>query len=88
MPPKEKLGKEFLDEGSSQAAGGQVPITAQTTTQTTYISQTTHPQTLTEPDPATTETRRPSGTTSNPGRGAHHEHLCTERSAAISAPRD
>jgi hypothetical protein len=59
MPPKKKLGKELPAESSSQAAGEQIPTTAQTTTQTTHISQMAHPQTTTEPRPATTETRRP-----------------------------
>jgi hypothetical protein len=88
MPPKKKLGKKIPTESSSQVAGGQVPITPQTTTQTMHISQIAHPQTSIEPHPTIKETRRPSGTTNNPGRGARHEHLYVEHSAAILAPRD
>jgi hypothetical protein len=50
MPPKKGLGKELPIEGSSQAAGGQVPEITQTTTQ---------PQTSAEPRLAATEARRP-----------------------------
>jgi hypothetical protein len=44
MPPKKKIGKELWAKGSSQAAREQVPTTAQTTTQTTHLPQTLHPQ--------------------------------------------
>jgi hypothetical protein len=45
MSPKKKLGKELPTESSSQAVEGQIPIIAQTTTQTTHISHK-HPQNL------------------------------------------
>jgi hypothetical protein len=44
MPPKKRLRKEPLAEGSSQVAEEQVLTTAQTTTQATHIPQTLHPQ--------------------------------------------
>jgi hypothetical protein len=75
MPPKKRLGKELPTEGSSQAAGEQVPTTAQTTIQTTHIPQTFHPQPSIEFHAATIEARRPRGTTNSPGGGARHEHL-------------
>jgi hypothetical protein len=58
MPPKKKIGKELLAEGSSQVAGDQLLTTAQTTIQSTHISQIAHPQPSVEPRPTTTETRR------------------------------
>jgi hypothetical protein len=59
MPPKKKTGNELLAQGSSQATGGQVLTTAQTTIQTTHITQIAHPQPSVEPRSATIETRRP-----------------------------
>jgi hypothetical protein len=50
MPPKKKLGKELLAEGSSQATGAQVLKTTQAITQ---------PQTSVDPRIATAETGRP-----------------------------
>jgi hypothetical protein len=44
MPSKKRLRKELPAEGSSQAAGEQDTNTAQTTMQTTPISQTLHLQ--------------------------------------------
>jgi hypothetical protein len=49
MPPKKKLGKELLAEGSSQAAGAQVHEITQALTQ---------PQTSTNPRIAIAETER------------------------------
>jgi hypothetical protein len=53
MPPKKKTGNELLAQGSSQATGGQVLTTAQTTIQTTHITQIAHPQPSVEPRSAT-----------------------------------
>jgi hypothetical protein len=50
MPSKKRHGKELLLEGSSQAVGGQVYGTTQTTTQL---------QTSAELHPITAETKRP-----------------------------
>jgi hypothetical protein len=64
MPHKKRLGKELLTEGSSQAAGEQVPTTAQTTTQTTHIPQTLYPQPSTNLHAATTDpTEQPTAQT-------------------------
>jgi hypothetical protein len=50
MPPNKRPGKELSLKGPSQAAGGQVHDTTQTTTQL---------QTFAKPRPVTAETRRP-----------------------------
>jgi hypothetical protein len=44
MPPKKRLRKEPLAEGSIHVAKEQVPTTTQTTTQATHIPQTLHLQ--------------------------------------------
>jgi hypothetical protein len=51
--------KELPTEGPSQAGGGQVFTTTETTVQTTQIPQTYHPHPSTEPHETTIEARRP-----------------------------
>jgi murein L,D-transpeptidase YcbB/YkuD len=47
-----RLGNKLPTEGTSQAAGDQLPTIAQTTTQITHMSQTLHPQPSTNPHAA------------------------------------
>jgi hypothetical protein len=86
MPPKKRLGKELPVEGSSQAAGEQVPTTTHTIIQTTHIPQIVHPQPSTEFHTATTEARRPKDLVEQPTTQAEVLAMNTSPQNTMPAP--
>jgi hypothetical protein len=87
MPPKRRPKKELPAEGSSQAVGGQIFTTTQTTVQTTHIPQIAHPQPSTEPHVATIEARWPADPVERPTTKAEVLSMNTSALNTLPPPR-